>query len=199
MKQLSYLESLSAKTNGFNFKLHKKYDVSNVLNNVKKINDEWNDYTFRQNRQYSERRNPHLYTNTFVIQFHSFDWNFGDKINSEIQNAGMLDVVSNIVKDLELMCNGVSGRVLLIKLLANRDVSEHTDKGEYLSAVRRFHIPVITNDLVSYTVNGETVNMKEGECWEINNLKPHSVLNASDIDRVHLLIDIFPGEVLNEN
>lgn len=190
---MSYLESLGKKADGFNFKLHKKYDVSNILNNVKKINDEWNDYTFRQNRQYSERRNPHLYTNTFVIQFHSFDWNFGDKINSEVQNAGMLDLVSNIVKDLELMCSGVSGRVLLIKLLANKDVSEHTDRGEYLSAVRRFHIPIITNDLVSYTVNGETINMKEGECWEINNLKPHSVLNDSNIDRVHLLVDIFPG------
>lgn len=190
---MRYLESLGKKADGFNFKLHKKYDVSNILNNVKKINDEWNDYTFRQNRQYSERRNPHLYTNTFVIQFHSFDWNFGDKINSEVQNAGMLDLVSNIVKDLELMCSGVSGRVLLIKLLANKDVSEHTDRGEYLSAVRRFHIPIITNDLVSYTVNGETINMKEGECWEINNLKPHSVLNDSNIDRVHLLVDIFPG------
>ena len=199
MKQLSYLESLDKKADGFNFKLHKKYDVSDILNNVKKINDEWNDYAFRQNRQYSERRNPHLYTNTFVIQFHSFDWTFGDKINPEVKDAEMLDVVSSIVKDLELMCDGVSGRVLLIKLLANKDVSEHTDRGEYLSAVRRFHIPVITNDLVSYTVNGETINMKEGECWEINNLKPHSVLNDSDIDRVHLLIDIFPREVLNEN
>ena len=193
MKQLNYLESLDKKADGFNFKLHKKYDVSNILNNVKKINDEWNDYTFRQNRQYSERRNPHLYTNTFVIQFHSFDWNFGDKINSEVKDIYMLDSVSDIVKDLELMCEGVSGRVLLLKLFAKKDVSEHTDRGEYLSAVRRFHIPIITNDLVSYTVNGETVNMKEGECWEINNQRPHSVLNDSDIDRVHLLVDIFPG------
>jgi aspartyl/asparaginyl beta-hydroxylase (cupin superfamily) len=71
-------------------------------------------------------------------------------------------------------------------------VSEHTDKGDYLSTVRRFHIPIITNDLVSYTVNGERVHMKQGECWEINNLKSHSVLNESDTDRVHLLIDIFP-------
>jgi hypothetical protein len=195
MKQLSYFkdkESLSVKPDDFNFKFYKKYDVSDILNSVKKINDEWNIYDFRQNRKYSERRNPHLYTNTFVIQYHSFDWNFGDKIISEVKDPAMLDVVSKIVNDLELMCNGVSGRVLLIRLLANRDVSEHTDKGEYLSAVRRFHIPIITNELVSYTVNGETINMKEGECWEINNQKPHSVLNDSDIDRVHLLIDIFP-------
>ncbi len=102
MKQLSYLESLSAKTNGFNFKLHKKYDVSNVLNNVNKINDEWNIYDFRQNRKYSERRNPHLYTNTFVIQYHSFDWNFGDKIISEVKDPAMLDVVSKIVNGQKL-------------------------------------------------------------------------------------------------
>jgi hypothetical protein len=186
-------ESLGAKPNDFNFKFYKKYSVSNIVNNVKKIDDEWNAYNFRQNRQYLERRNPHLYTNTFVIQYHGFDWNFGDKINSEVKDAEMLNAVSNIVNDLELMCNGVSGRIMLIRLLANKDVSEHTDKGEYLSAVRRFHIPIITNDLVSYTVNGETINMKEGECWEINNQRSHSVLNNSDIDRVHLLIDIFPG------
>ena len=32
--------------------------------------------------------------------------------------------------------------------------------------------------------------MKPGEIWEINNdLKPHSVKNDGDDDRIHLLID----------
>ncbi len=186
-------ESLKKEQDDFNFRFYKKYDIENILNKVKNIGDEWNTYSVRQNIKYAEKRNPHLYTNTFVIQYHSFDWSFGDKINSEVKDTGMLDSVSDIVKDLELMCEGVSGRVLLIKLFANKDVSEHTDRGEYLSAVRRFHIPIITNDLVSYTVNGETINMKEGECWEINNQRSHSVLNNSNTDRVHLLIDIFPG------
>ena len=193
MKQLIYYKETSEKDEAdFNFKFYKKYDIGSISNKVKNIGDGWDTYNFRQNVKYLDRRNPHLYTNTFVIQYHSFDWNFGDKINSEIKDIDMLNSVSDIVKDLELMCEGISGRVLLLKLFANKDVSEHTDRGEYLSAVRRFHIPIITNDLVSYTVNGETVNMKEGECWEINNQKPHSVLNDSDIDRVHLLIDIFP-------
>mgnify|MGYP000992128600 CR=1 FL=1 len=34
--------------------------------------------------------------------------------------------------------------------------------------------------------------MEEGKCYEINNLKLHSVDNNSEYDRVHLLIDIMP-------
>jgi len=195
MRLMDYLRSEYApkkELNEFNFKFYKVFNIDNIRNEVEKLSDEWNLDKFRQNARYPERRNPHLYTHTFTIQNHSIDWNFGDKVESEVKHAGLLSVVGDIVKDLELMCGGPSGRVLLIKLSANKDVSEHTDKGDYLSTVRRFHIPIITNDLVSYTVNGERINMKEGECWEINNLKSHSVLNDSDTDRVHLLIDIFP-------
>ena len=181
----------------FNFRFYKRFNVDSISTEVQKLNEEWNLDKFRQNARYPERRNPHLYTHTFTIQNHSIDWQFGESIHSEVKDPRMLDVVSEIVKDLELMCNGESGRVLLIKLAANKDVSEHTDKGDYLSTVRRFHIPIITNDLVSYTVNGERIHMRQGECWEINNLKSHSVLNSSDIDRVHLLIDIFPESKTN--
>jgi hypothetical protein len=197
---MDYLRSEYApkkELNEFSFKFYKVFNVDNIRNEVEKLSDEWSLDKFRQNAIYPERRNPHLYTHTFTIQNHSIDWNFGDKVESEVKHAGLLSVVGDIVKDLELMCGGPSGRVLLIKLSANKDVSEHTDKGDYLSTVRRFHIPIITNGLVSYTVNGEKINMKQGECWEINNLKPHSVLNDSSIDRVHLLIDIFPG--INKN
>jgi Aspartyl/Asparaginyl beta-hydroxylase len=195
MRQMDQFRSAAAPKKelyDFNFKFYKTFNVDNISSKVQELSDEWNLDKFRQNARYPERRNPHLYTHTFTIQNHDIDWNFGDKIDSEIKDARLLAIVSDIVKDLELMCGGVSGRVLLIKLSANKDVSEHTDKGDYLSTVRRFHIPIITNDLVSYTVNGEKINMKQGECWEINNLKSHSVLNDSNTDRVHLLIDIFP-------
>jgi aspartyl/asparaginyl beta-hydroxylase (cupin superfamily) len=40
--------------------------------------------------------------------------------------------------------------------------------------------------------------MQSGECWEINNSRPHLVENNSDIDRIHLLIDIMPNEELRK-
>jgi aspartyl/asparaginyl beta-hydroxylase (cupin superfamily) len=64
-------------------------------------------------------------------------------------------------------------------------------------AVRRCHIPLITNDDIKFTVGDHTMSLKQGECWEINNSKIHEVKNLSNYDRVHILIDIIPNEYLN--
>ena len=56
---------------------------------------------------------------------------------------------------------------------------------------KRIHIPIITNDKV-YVINaGHAVNMKEGQAYEIDNSKVHAVNNASDKDRIHLIIDCY--------
>ena len=49
-----------------------------------------------------------------------------------------------------------------------------------------------------FWVDGESVAMGIGECWEINNAKTHSVINKSDVDRIHLLIDIMPNAIVND-
>jgi hypothetical protein len=176
----------------FNYKLFATFNVDNILSNIKSFNNEWLIYTERQDALYNERRNPHLYTNTYIIQDHPLTWKFGSKINSIIKDHHLINTMSEIIKTLEEDVVGKVARVLLVKLSAGKDVTEHVDSGDYLSTVRRYHIPIITNDSVFYTVNSETINMKKGECWEINNLKPHSVLNNSNEDRIHLLIDILP-------
>ena len=56
---------------------------------------------------------------------------------------------------------------------------------------KRIHMPIVTNDKV-YVINaGHAVNMKEGQAYEIDNSKVHSVNNASDKDRIHLIIDYY--------
>lgn len=62
---------------------------------------------------------------------------------------------------------------------------------------RRIHIPVITNPEVYFTVNNEKINMIESQGYEINNTLPHSVENNSALDRVHIIIDIMPNNMLN--
>jgi len=176
----------------FNYKLLNSFDVDKIINHIKSFNDEWLISLDRQNAIYNERRNPHLYTNTYVIQDHPLTWVYGSKIESTTKDHHLMNMLSDIITKLEDEVVGKAARVLLIKLEANKDVTEHVDSGDYLSTVRRYHIPLITNENVFYTVNSETINMKKGECWEINNLKPHSVLNNSNEDRIHLLIDILP-------
>ena len=200
MRQMGFLRGdLTPKKEleDFNFRFNKSYDVDCIADAVQKFSSEWLINQSRQNMVYLGRANPHAHTQTFTVQDHSIHWDFGTKIETVVKDQNIFDLVLPIVKDLELTYSGTSGRILLINLESNQEVPEHTDKGDYLSTVKRFHIPIITNDNVYYTVNGETINMKQGECWEINNLKPHSVLNNSNIDRVHLLVDIFP-DIMNK-
>lgn len=176
----------------FNYKLFGNFNVEKIIEHINKFNDEWLLDSERQSLVYKERRNPHLYTNTYIIQDHPLNWSYGSKINSVVKDNILMSTLFEIINKLEDHVVGKSARVLLIKLEAGKDVTEHVDNGDYLSTVRRYHIPLITNDKVFYTVNSETISMKKGECWEINNLKPHSVINNSNEDRIHLLIDILP-------
>jgi quercetin dioxygenase-like cupin family protein len=57
---------------------------------------------------------------------------------------------------------------------------------------RRIHMPVVSTDQVEFTVGGESQVMKEGELWEINNAREHSVVNKGDDRRVHLIVDWVP-------
>jgi hypothetical protein len=64
-----------------------------------------------------------------------------------------------------------------------------------LTHSHRVHLPVVTNDEVRFVVGGETVNLREGQLFEINNRRMHSVHNDGAEDRVHLILDyVLPGE-----
>ena len=176
----------------FNFNFFKEFDVLDLKNAVEKFSTEWDIDISRQSTVYEGRPNPHVNTHTYIIQDSSLYWDKGTLFSKEIKDQEIIYTFSHIVKELEERMAGQSARMLLIKLDANSEVFTHKDSGDYLSNVRRFHIPIITNDKVYYTVGGEKIHMKQGECYEINNLKLHSVNNDSEYDRVHLLIDIMP-------
>lgn len=87
-------------------------------------------------------------------------------------------------------------RILYTRLKSKSKISPHVDSGRGLEIPNRIHIPIITNENIIFIVNGEKKHMKEGEMWEINNQKLHSVLNNSDYDRVHLIIDYLVDGIL---
>jgi mannose-6-phosphate isomerase-like protein (cupin superfamily) len=83
--------------------------------------------------------------------------------------------------------------VRLLKLGAGAVIKEHRDAELYFEkGFFRIHIPVLTNDAVEFCLDGEQLQLKEGECWYMNFNLPHSLQNKGITDRVHLVID---GEV----
>ena len=64
-------------------------------------------------------------------------------------------------------------RAILVKLSKNSKIDRHIDGGKGLEDCIRHHIPIITNKKVLFTVDDETINMKAGEIWRIDNLNKY--------------------------
>jgi hypothetical protein len=144
----------------------------------------------------AQSQNPQKDTQAYFIAQYALQWQPGGEYRSAILNSDLYNLVLPIVTELETRHNGKHGRVFLAKLPAKKTITPHADWQEYLLVCRRNHIPIITNADVRFTVGDETKVMKTGEVWEINNSKVHSVVNGGEDDRVHLIVDIIPNELL---
>lgn len=175
----------------FNFNYICNFDVTNVVEIVKTFNDEWYHDTSRQ-----ELFKKHTNTTSIFVTKFPLDWK-GDGYPYEICNYPdkIAQAIKPIIIFLENHFEGKNGRTLLAKLTAHGHIPAHRDGGYYLQGVHRCHIPITTNELVEFEINGEAINMKAGECYEINNKITHAVKNNGNMDRVHLIIDIIPDKL----
>ena len=164
----------------FNFKYYETYNVTNILNQLTDL--DWNEFTFRQ-----KTFDVHSETLTIPILWDNEKtqlkyWKDYNNFKNDLDSIG--DILTTKIGE------GHIETAILINLPKSKKINSHTDVGAYFEDRNRIHIPIITNDMCVFEVNGEKVNMKQGEIWEINNSdKPHSVINGGEIDRIHLLID----------
>ncbi len=80
--------------------------------------------------------------------------------------------------------------VRLMRLAAGSRIEEHEDSvAGYENGRARLHVPVRTHPQVDFRLGGRRIEMREGECWYLNFNLPHEVVNASPVDRVHLVLD----------
>lgn len=87
-------------------------------------------------------------------------------------------------------------RACLVRLLPGGKIAAHRDMNFSLTHAHRVHVPIITNDQVWFKVGSETLNIPEGEIYEINNRRVHSIRNDGDDTRVHLILDyVLKGEM----
>jgi len=80
-------------------------------------------------------------------------------------------------------------KLLLSKMNAGAEIKIHIDQ-EQLARIHRVHYVIKTNSSVSFIINNEWNYFEEGMCVEINNQKPHGVVNQGKESRIHLICDI---------
>ena len=171
-----------------NYRFLSKIDVTDLKNKIEELpNEIWDVHTLRQTLF-----EPHRHTQTLEIMWDidSLQTNKIGKIHSNYYELDMESFLDKLKPIYETTYGkGYFLRVLLVKLKSNTSIASHVDNGESLVNCKRTHIPIITNDLVTFTIGGETKQLKEGEIWEINNTNEHSVDNSSNENRIHLIVD----------
>lgn len=113
--------------------------------------------------------------------------------NNQSDNYVNTELSQNLKETQKLLdffpCEKTSVRVL--KLTPGSGIKPHSDEGlNFFDGFVRLHIPIQTNPNIEFIVAGESLTMKEGECWFADFNQIHSVYNHGDNDRLHLVIDM---------
>lgn len=151
--------------------------------------EQWNADPYRQ-RSFAIHRMTHTIPLVFDRDFRH------EQPTRCARFAELEEVVTPILDAIERHFDGRGWlvRCLLVRLAAGGVIEPHIDAGDSLSRVHRIHVPIVTNDRVFFVVGEEVRRMREGEIWEINNKRRHSVQNLGPTGRVNLVCDWAPAE-----
>lgn len=100
----------------------------------------------------------------------------------------LLPVLEEAVKPYGYI-NGAIKTVIIAKLKAGYGIDKHIDGSPSYYFLHKIHIPIETNDKVSFYIDPQNYYLEEGMAYEVNNVVSHSVQNEGDTDRVHIIFE----------
>lgn len=87
--------------------------------------------------------------------------------------------------------NGEFPRVMFARMAPGGEIKPHRDANAAAKWPHKIHVPLLTNDKVTFYVEGTGYHLPEGEAAEVNNMGVHAVKNDGDTDRIHLIFEYF--------
>lgn len=90
--------------------------------------------------------------------------------------------------------NGAFPRVMLARMAPGGEIKPHRDANAAAKWPHKIHVPLLTNEKVTFYVDGIGYHLPEGEAAEVNNMGVHAVKNDGDSDRIHLIFEYFDTE-----
>lgn len=119
---------------------------------------------------------------------------------------GMVEIIkrnrrwANIERVRLLRMTGAAGKVAHLR--RHTDITDRA-AGTRNGSIVRFHLPLITSPEVTMTtwnLDGDETrhHLAAGECWYLDQRKPHAVTNPTPRDRVHLVVDVASDEAVRQ-
>lgn len=87
--------------------------------------------------------------------------------------------------------NGVFPRVMLARMAPGGVIKPHRDANPAAKWPHKIHVPLLTNDRVTFFIDGTGYHFPEGEAVEVSNMAVHAVENAGTTDRIHLIFEYY--------
>ena len=158
----------------------------NLLESIMSLTQEkWLDYKKRKTAGGAAAEN----TDTIPLMY-----DLKHRVNSNILHENH-ERFSTYIEDIIFSARQHIGEVkvqqaMLTRLRTGTVIPRHRDRGPLTAKTHRIHVPVITNTQCIFKVGDESMNLKAGEIWVIDNVnRYHSVENLGNTDRIHLIID----------
>ncbi len=86
---------------------------------------------------------------------------------------------------------GTFPRIMLARMAPGGTIQPHRDANPAAKWPHKIHVPLLTNEQVTFFVDGRGYQMREGEAFEVNNMAVHAVTNRGTTDRIHLIFEYF--------
>jgi len=86
---------------------------------------------------------------------------------------------------------GAFPRVMLAKMAPGGVIHPHRDANPAAKWPHKIHVPIQTNEDVTFNVDGASYHFAPGEAVEVNNMGLHAVENRGSTDRIHLIFEYY--------
>lgn len=86
---------------------------------------------------------------------------------------------------------GAYPRVMLARMAPGGVIHPHRDANPAAKWPHKIHVPIQTNEDVTFYVDGAGYHLETGEAVEVNNMGLHGVENRGDADRIHLIFEYY--------
>jgi len=82
-------------------------------------------------------------------------------------------------------------RIMLARMAPGGVIHPHRDANPSAKWPHKIHIPLTTNDKVTFFVDGVGYHFPVGHAVEVNNMGVHAVANQGDTDRIHMIFEYY--------
>ena len=130
------------------------------------------------------------------------------KTETVLQDTSLLEEDGfQVINDILAKIPSTFERVRFMKIKANSGIGKHSDRidkdfGIEDGNIIRIHVPIRTNGQVEFYLwegKEKLVNYLEvGHYYYVDVRAPHAVTNNSDVDRIHLVIDVYVNDEIRK-